>query len=258
MLSLSEVLGRGNPHGKAWVPATANLQKGPGGFKDLIHQSTGAIIMSSTKKAFVFNKGQEQAFGVLATSLVNLNTASFNLSRIEDQVLALLILFVSKFDTVKSKSREARELNRRIKALVGQECPNVAPGTLKLYMRIAFNPTTAHKLGVKPGTKSPKTVLKAFAGLKDNKGDENGRKLTMAGYFRKELPTSKGKKSKPTVVSTEIIHISPAAKDATSHGIDTILDVLSKNGCKLDVEQVSKLTSLIEQHVEKHVKELAA
>ena len=205
-------------------------------------------MTTENKNALVLNTKQEKALISLSATLAELTQVYTSQFRLEDQVLAELIMFFAKFPKVAAKSTEARELNKRVGELIKSACPNMPLGTRKLYIKIAKDPNTWATLNVKPGTTSVKTVLDNFKGLKDNKPDPKTGKApcTFAGYFRKK---GKGKgKAKAKATAITIVTLSPAAIAAADVALDAIKDALAANGCKINNE--SDIIKIIAEIVE--------
>ena len=112
--------------------------------------------------------------------------------------------------------------------------------------------TSVDKLNIKAGTLSAKTVLDTFNKAKDNTNTK-GRKLSLTGYLRRELPKTKAKATGNKVKLVAKATISIAAKDATTEALEAILEVLDKNDCKLVDGSQSELSEIIGQAIDTRI-----
>jgi len=204
----------------------------------------------TNKQPITLSPIQCKATNALIASLEELSPIYGNVARLEDKVQAELVIFYSKFK-VEPRSKGARKLNSTAKVLLVKYCPNMPINTVRLMIKCAQSSTSVDKLKIKTGTLSAKTVLDTFTKAKDNTNTK-GRKLSLTGYLRRELPTkTKATGNKVTKVAELKVTLSEDAKVIVADLMDPILDVLTQNNAK--VEDLDKfreeLTKLIDQHI---------
>ena len=206
---------------------------------------------TTNKQPVKLSSGQENAANALIASLEALNPKYLDIATLEDTVQAELVIFYSKFK-VEPRSKAARKLNSIAKKLLVDYCPNMPINTIKLMIKCAQASTSVDKLKIKAGTLSAKTVLDTFNKAKDNTNTK-GRKLSLTGYLRRELPKTKAKATSNKVKLVAKATISIAAKDATTEALEAILEVLDKNDCKLVDGSQSELSEIIGQAIDTRI-----
>ena len=213
---------------------------------------------NANKQPVKLSSGQAKATSALIASLEALDPKYVDVATLENTVQAELVIFYSKFK-VEPRSKEARKLNTTAKALLVKFCPNMPMPTIRLMLRCAQASTSVKKLDIKAGTLSAKTVLNKFNKAKDNT-NKQGRKLTLMGYLRRELPTKdKGKKvRKVTPDGGVTFTVSDTAKKIVVHLHDPILDALHTNECKVSDDELETLKLEIAQAFDKHIIDIKA
>ena len=205
----------------------------------------------TNKQPVKLSSGQEKAANALIASLEKLSPKYLDITTLENTVQAELVIFYSKFK-VEPRSKAARKLNSIAKKLLADYCPHMPINTVKLMIKCAQASTSVDKLKIKAGTLSAKTVLNTFNKAKDNTNTK-GRKLSLTGYLRRELPKTKAKATGNKVKLVAKATISIAAKDATTEALEAILEVLDKNDCKLVDGSQSELSEIIGQAIDTRI-----
>lgn len=212
---------------------------------------------NTNKQPVTLSSGQEKATNALIASLEALNPKYLDVATLEDTVQAELVIFYSKFK-VEPRSKEARKLNTTAKALLVKYCPNMPMPTIRLMLRCAQASTSVDKLNIKAGTLSAKTVLATFNKAKDNT-NKQGRKLSLTGYLRRELPKPKGNKvTKVTPDGGVTFTVSDTAKKIVVHLHDAMLDALHMNECKVSDDELETLQLKIGQAFDEHIVDIKA
>jgi hypothetical protein len=212
---------------------------------------------NANKQPVTLSSGQEKATNALIASLEALNPKYLDVATLEDTVQAELVIFYSKFK-VEPRSKEARKLNTTAKALLVKYCPNMPMPTIRLMLRCAQASTSVDKLNIKAGTLSAKTVLATFNKAKDNT-NKQGRKLSLTGYLRRELPKPKGNKvTKVTPDGGVTFTVSDTAKKIVVHLHDAMLDALHMNECKVSDDELETLQLKIGQAFDEHIVDIKA
>ena len=206
---------------------------------------------TTNKQPVKLSSGQEKAANALIASLEALTPKYLDIATLEDTVQAELVIFYSKFK-VEPRTKAPRKLNSIAKKLLVDYCPNMPINTIKLMIKCAQALTSVDKLKIKAGTLSAKTVLNTFNKAKDNTNTK-GRKLSLTGYLRRELPKTKAKATGNKVKLVAKATISIAAKDATTEALEAILEVLDKNDCKLVDGSQSELSEIIGQAIDTRI-----
>jgi len=215
---------------------------------------------NANKQPVTLSSGQAKATNALIASLEALNPKYLDVATLEDTVQAELVIFYSKFK-VEPRSKEARKLNTTAKALLVKYCPNMPMPTIRLMLRCAQASTSVEKLDIKAGTLSAKTVLDTFNKAPDNT-NKQGRKLSLTGFLRRELPKPKGTKgNKVTKVTPDggvTFTVSDTAKNIVVYLHDTMLDALNMNECKVSDEELDTLKLKIAQAFDEHIVDIKA
>ena len=213
---------------------------------------------NANKQPVKLSSGQSKAAKALIASLEALDPKYVDVATLEDTVQAELVIYYSKFE-VEPRSSEARKLNSTAKALLVKFCPNMPMPTIRLMLRCAQASTSVEKLDIKAGTLSAKKVLDTFNKAPDNT-NKQGRKLSLMGYLRRELPKPEGKgKGKGNTVTKitpdggETFTVSKNAKSIMMLLDDTIVDALTQNECKVPDDEIETLKLKICKALDDHI-----